>query len=170
MLEVAKPFDVAALPIERIYRRKPALILWGIMLLILSPADVLAAWFSAKIHTPFNELSALAFFVSGGPIIAICYILWLGGSRLLIDDLGVHQRLGRKQHEYLWRDISGTKVIERAEGGGRGPRWKSQHLQIQTRDCPTPDPRANIISGIFGIRAADMEAIVIAGMRRWGGR
>lgn len=168
MLEVEKPFEVAKLPIERVYRKRGALLLCGLVILFFSPLGAFVAWLDVRSGSAVNAMTELTFIMLTAPILFGLYIVSLGDSRLVIDQDGVHQRLRGKQEDYPWQQIAGTKIIERLEGGGRGATWKSQQLQIQTFDCPTLGGRANIISGIFGVRAIDLEAIVSAGVQRWG--
>lgn len=125
---------------------------------------------SYKQHQSVFKFYSIGFAATGViPLRMVGYFLSIRNSKLIIDNTGIHQTLGRKQTNYLWRDISGTALIEKRGGGGRGPKWVSKQLQIRTITRDVDDDRANLISGIFGIRAIDLETIIQAGLSRWGG-
>ncbi|QUD89858.1 hypothetical protein [Phenylobacterium montanum] len=170
MYELPQPFHLSALPIVRRYRPISAIFLQVALFVILVAVTGPFVWFSYKQeHSFLNLYSIGAVAVDAIPISLIFYFVSLGGSTLTIDNTGVHQKLGRSQQDFLWTEISGTQIIEKSEGGGRGPAWKSKQVQLQTFNRRDYDNRTNLISGIFGITASDLDTVIQAGLDRWGG-
>jgi hypothetical protein len=87
-------------------------------------------------------------------------------STLVLDDQGVHVRIGQHKRDYDWAGIASAHVIDAHPKGESKVHIRAIHIKMKGQ--LSSDYFSDLIDSSFGIGVDQLQDLIQQGMQRWG--